>query len=544
MGAISILTIIFIIQSTNGIVVYKQTKYEAAPNSRVEISNSSIHEYDQFTLCGRFWSPFNGSMPNIYLGLVYKPSYWIFSRLDFRDCEDWYAGCTGHFRKKIPNGWTPGTWIGTHYFNTADYFFENWKPEMWNAFCVVGDAANKTLLITINGISVFEADFYEGRHKLKPGNVNLLNAFTYKVQDYIYPFRGSITDVNIWSRSLDPDEVVAWSRCRSNLRGNLVDWNTASMTTIGDIETDHIDPEETCDFSKEDQFLAFEQNLNFPGMIKFCESLGGEVAVADDLEELKEMKQSLQSLLDTGSCNSVVYGGFINKNDNFRNPFTEVALTWTTVEYKVNYNSCVTIDMNKDFEAEKASFKGENCVFESCPICYFQRWPSELQIKGIPSSCNLDSFFYLPTATSLVGQHGESNIFYSESDLNWNIINKYDQQVGSNSKKFLDSGIQNWSFNCSDPLVTQLNLHKKVKQPGRDFKNFPVFKRFKFCLKDSSVVMMVLASHQTLCVMDTSSAMIKVMRRIVQEFCLRRTTTKTFLQKAEVGTSLKMNKLL
>ena len=122
--------------------------------------------------------------------------------------------------------------------------------------------------------------------------------------------------------------------------------------------------------------------------------------------------------------------------------------------------------MGKDFQSEKASFQSENCVEKTCPICLFKQWPAELLIRGIPQSCNLDSFFYLPNATSMIGQHGWSSIFYSEEEETWHVFNKLGIKVGSKSEKFLNAGTENWNFNCNDSVSTPLNLHKKVKQPG------------------------------------------------------------------------------
>ena len=122
--------------------------------------------------------------------------------------------------------------------------------------------------------------------------------------------------------------------------------------------------------------------------------------------------------------------------------------------------------MDKDFAKEKASFSSENCVYEACPICFFKQWPSEIQIEGVPDTCNIDSFFFLPNATSMVGRHGKSNIFYSETEENWQIIDKFNQKVGISTSKLLHSGIANWNFTCRDSISTKLNLHKKVKQPG------------------------------------------------------------------------------
>ena len=315
---IKFIFLVYLTQNVHSLAVYKLTEYDATPNSRVEIMNSSISDGEEFTICGRFWSPYNGSMPNIYLGLVYTPFYWAFSRLDFRDCESWYAGCTKHFIKKIPEGWTPGTSIGTHYINKKDYFFKDWKPNMWNAFCISGNAKNKTHEIHINGHQVFHFDNYEGRHMLVAGNIILLNSYTPKVQDFIYPFRGSITDVHVWNRYLTKQEVDDWTHCKGELTGNIVDWKNANLKLYGDIETEEVEKQDTCDFSLENKFVAFEQNLDFPSIVKFCENFEGEVAVAVDEETLIKMQDSLKYHLHRGVCSSIVYGGMINKDDQFR----------------------------------------------------------------------------------------------------------------------------------------------------------------------------------------------------------------------------------
>ena len=80
-----------------------------------------------------------------------------------------------------------------------------------------------------------------GRHKLKPGNFIILNSYTPKVQDYIYPFRGTMTDIHIWKRPLDHAEMVKWKLCKTDLVGDVIDWNKAETIETGDIETEEIE---------------------------------------------------------------------------------------------------------------------------------------------------------------------------------------------------------------------------------------------------------------------------------------------------------------
>ena len=34
------------------------------------------------------------------------------------------------------------------------------------------------------------------------------------------------TDVNVWSRALEKEEAVKWTSCRSDMKGDLLNWET------------------------------------------------------------------------------------------------------------------------------------------------------------------------------------------------------------------------------------------------------------------------------------------------------------------------------
>lgn len=62
------------------IQVFKTDSNNSQPNSAVEILESELQHLEQFTLCGRFKTPFLSSMPNIWQNLIYKSNFWIFGK--------------------------------------------------------------------------------------------------------------------------------------------------------------------------------------------------------------------------------------------------------------------------------------------------------------------------------------------------------------------------------------------------------------------------------------------------------------------------------
>ena len=43
----------------------------------------------------------------------------------------------------------------------------------------------------------------------------------------------SITDVNIWKRVLDPDEIKDWSQCTNLEAGDFINWETSHVSAVG-----------------------------------------------------------------------------------------------------------------------------------------------------------------------------------------------------------------------------------------------------------------------------------------------------------------------
>ena len=93
------------------------------------------------------------------------------------------------------------------------FVFPAWQPDTWTSFCMMADAGNRTFKgrylqwcrmfiiyslhyfqATLNGVPLYNTTSYKGGHK-KGELVTLFGD-----EEWIFPARGSITDLHIWSR--------------------------------------------------------------------------------------------------------------------------------------------------------------------------------------------------------------------------------------------------------------------------------------------------------------------------------------------------------
>ena len=144
-------------------------------------------------------------------------------------------------------------------------------------------------------------------------NVILLNAFSFAVNDYIYPFDGAITDLQIWSRIFKDEEIHNWSECNGVEPGDFFQWENAKFKFIGDIETLEVKESDICSKQSISRYLAFPEKFNFIDSVKFCNKVGGEIAVANDFETVEKMQNSLADLRETNTCPLLVYTGNCNE---------------------------------------------------------------------------------------------------------------------------------------------------------------------------------------------------------------------------------------
>ena len=195
-------------------------------------------------------------------------------------------------------------------------FFPIWKPDSWNTFCSTYDSQTKKFNTYANNKLVFNYENVEFEKKPAQDNVILMNAFSFAVNDYIYPFDGAITDLQIWSRIFKAEDIQNWSECNLMEPGDFFQWENAKFNFIGDIETLEVKESDICSKQTSRQFLAFPEKLNFIDSVKFCNKVGGEITVANDFETVEKMQSALSDFRDTNTCPLLVYTGALEIKEN------------------------------------------------------------------------------------------------------------------------------------------------------------------------------------------------------------------------------------
>ena len=200
--------------------------------------------------------------------------------------------------------WISGKSYGAISFDSGYVFFPSWKLENWESFCITADSEQKAYKTFINDREVFTMKNYKGTHKIRSGNIYLLNAF-FKQSGFVYPMEASVTDVNIWSKVLDSEQVRSWSECINLEGGDFIDWDTSGVESEG-VTVEDIEKTEICNENK-NVYMAFGNKLSFPETIKFCRRLDGEIATTRDSKSSAEIKEAFERLTN---IEQVRYLGF------------------------------------------------------------------------------------------------------------------------------------------------------------------------------------------------------------------------------------------
>ena len=65
------------------------------------LNTTSIKNLHQMTLCGRFKTPYISKMINIVQDIIYIEGMWLLSRLDMRNCDQRFSGCTQFYKEAL-----------------------------------------------------------------------------------------------------------------------------------------------------------------------------------------------------------------------------------------------------------------------------------------------------------------------------------------------------------------------------------------------------------------------------------------------------------
>ena len=99
------------------------------------------------------------------------------------------------------------------------------------------------------------------------------------------PMHGAVTDVNIWRGTLTQAQISDWMFCEREETGGdsdlLLGWETAELRITG-LHTFQLNRSETCAARSNKTIRAFNHIKDFDETSRFCQNIGGVMAVAVD----------------------------------------------------------------------------------------------------------------------------------------------------------------------------------------------------------------------------------------------------------------------
>ena len=251
------------------------------------ISESSIQDLEEFTVCLRFITyNFAIDRPNQVLSVH---DFFMLGGFSKSSCQGPEGQCA-----IVP--WKV-------YGRTNFKKFPGWSPNEWRSVCMSGSSVSQSWNITFDGRKSVSFE-YNSYHNRSPENIVLMNV----MEGFPHgPLHGAVSDLQVWSRLLQEEELQQWLHCRSDLVGNYLNWATLHLNITG-LHTWYWDKDDIC--SKEnskEKYFHFEHKINFEETRQFCKNLGGEIATVDSSEKYEEMFEGL--LGGDGDC-SYIYTGY------------------------------------------------------------------------------------------------------------------------------------------------------------------------------------------------------------------------------------------
>ena len=395
-------------------------------------------------------------------------------------CDEIFGWCKESYQKEIGLKRRRGRTFGYTYDGGPYYFFQSWKPRRWNNFCCSVDTLGRVYRTIINGEIVYENKKYEGAHQTSanPANSTKIIMMNY-ILDNVYPMYGAITDVHVWDKVRDTEDILSWSECRDNVGGNIINWSNLTMKIFGYKEVE-LSKEEVCPKTAV-KYFPFETMKNFAESQTFCSNLGGEMAVVTDQQTLVAMSEAGRQV-EFIKCRPPYVTGlgwFFGGHQDM-----EVENTWVDVNTQVEIQWQIpwqhgypTYYDNYDcsfYHVETMEFQDHLCKFEYCPMCQFDDLPVSFLLRGVCLFSSVDSYFVSNKDFKQLIGYIQTVMIYSKHQQRWEVRSSVDETkilAFLNETSEFPLGVHQWYFldtNCTDPGKPwrSLNLHLHLEEPG------------------------------------------------------------------------------
>lgn len=135
-------------------------------------------------------------------------------------------------------------------------------------------------------------------------------------------FNGEISELNIWSQSLDDETIKSIAKCKNNAQGNVVSWNKAKYSTNNVKLVDGIDPKMFC--KKDPKYVIFPRVETLENSKKLCAIHGGRIAAPTSVEEnnatlqiLNKYGSQCMNMKSTRQKGRAIWLGFVRMDDKW-----------------------------------------------------------------------------------------------------------------------------------------------------------------------------------------------------------------------------------
>ena len=392
--------------------------------------------------------------------------------------------------------WDTGPWLGYRLKDKAYNWFAHVpigsQLHTWTHTCFTFDLNTGSYKLAENGKIVFRK-FYPSLTKASQllnltfnffsvGCVNKKENFKYSVM------HGKVTDVQVWEKELEDDEMIAITSCKNVSRqGTFLNWSTTDWTfavprNLSELEIH--DMKEVCNFP-ERSFLFFPIPSTFDraeGLTckKFSGSLVGYVTkgqfeeIANFMSKRKYFYNDQCMFAKAETSNDLAV--WLRLTDNvkegqFKDDHTGKApdyFPWyenTPVANSTTYN-CVNIlvrgSINDDegFEVLKSGIKDELCFDKKCSLCETPTFTNKILVRGLCEESAYDTeynYIVADNGTPMYVGILTSAIWYDEKRRLWVWIDRKMENDVATSNSRVDSlfiGVNAVNFeNSSDPCI-------------------------------------------------------------------------------------------
>ena len=186
--------------------------------------------------------------------------------------------------------------IGKNYvyvkgLNHVEIVLEIMKIQVWNSICLIFDNGNLEIEnIYLNGkVQNLPSTIKFGYSD--EANITMFN----NINEHENYFIGSITDLNIWNKTLTVDEAKKFHDCTfldSENSKLIYNWKDSDYEVINALEEMEADKEDVCPENEENLYFVSVKERDFKDSLVFCsETVGGKLAAMENEEEKNKMKE-------------------------------------------------------------------------------------------------------------------------------------------------------------------------------------------------------------------------------------------------------------